>query len=399
MGPASLLVVDDDPDNFDVIDALLADRGYGLNYADSGQQAIDNLDTFQPDLLLLDVMMPGLSGIEVCRMIRASARWHALPIIMVTALDSKLSLANCLAAGADDFISKPLNGLELQARIQAMLRLKHQYDALGNLLQQRESMVHMIVHDLRNPLTNLILGIQVLQRSHYDPPLPMERLDRLLQAGQQIQHLVDDMLVVSKQEHGKIRLDYQEVDLLALMGAVLDDYEAIASQKQLTLVRAWEDKPLVAKIDPPIFQRIISNLLSNAIKFSPTGAKVEVAIGTEDKDKITICFIDQGPGIKDELKLKIFEPYEVGTIMPNIAQIGLGLAFCKMMSEAHGGAITVQDNQPRGAMFSLTLPQHPPVPVGWVPHGQWGGTSIDTGKETGHRITKVNLDQGPMGLD
>lgn len=399
MGPASLLVVDDDPDNFDVIDALLADAGYELNYADSGQQAVDNLDTFQPDLLLLDVMMPGLSGIEVCRMIRASARWHALPIIMVTALDSKLSLANCLAAGADDFISKPLNGLELQARIQAMLRLKHQYDALGNLLQQRESMVHMIVHDLRNPLTNLILGIQVLQRTHYNPPLPMERLDRLLQAGQQIQHLVDDMLVVSKQEQGKIRLDYQEVDLLALTGAVLDDYEAIASQKQLTLVREWQDKPLVAKIDPPIFQRIISNLLSNAIKFSPTGAKVEVAIGTEDKEKITICFTDQGPGIKDELKLKIFEPYEVGTIMPNIAQIGLGLAFCKMMSEAHGGAITVQDNQPRGAMFSLILPQHPPVSVGWVPHGQWGGRSIDTGKEMGHRITKVNLDQGPMGLN
>ncbi|MBE9196139.1 hybrid sensor histidine kinase/response regulator [Synechocystis sp. LEGE 06083] len=399
MGPASLLVVDDDPDNFDVIDALLADRGYELNYADSGQQAIDSLDTFQPDLLLLDVMMPGLSGIEVCRAVRASARWRALPIIMVTALDSKLSLANCLAAGADDFISKPLNGLELQARIQAMLRLKHQYDALGNLLQQRESMVHMIVHDLRNPLTNLILGIQILQRGHYDPPLPTEKLGRLLHAGQQIQHLVDDMLVVSKQEHGKIRLDYQEVDLLALVATVLDDYEAIASQKQLTLVREWEDRPLVAKIDPPIFQRIISNLLSNAIKFSPTGGKVEVAIVTEDKNKITICFIDQGPGIKDELKLKIFEPYEVGTIMPNIAQIGLGLAFCKMMSEAHGGAITVQDNQPKGAILSLTLPQHPPVPIGWVPHGQWGEAAVDNSKEGGHRITKVNSDQGPVGLE
>ncbi|MBE9204448.1 hybrid sensor histidine kinase/response regulator [Synechocystis salina LEGE 06099] len=399
MGPASLLVVDDDPDNFDVIDALLADRGYELNYADSGQQAIDSLDTFQPDLLLLDVMMPGLSGIEVCQTIRASARWRTLPIIMVTALDSKLSLANCLAAGADDFISKPLNGLELQARIQAMLRLKRQYDALENLLQQRESMVHMIVHDLRNPLTNLILGIQILQRGNYAPPLPTERLDRLLHAGQQIQHLVDDMLVVSKQEHGKIRLDYQEVDLLALVTTVLDDYEAIASQKQLTLVREWEDRPLVAKIDPPIFQRIISNLLSNAIKFSPTGGKVEVVIATGEKDRITICFIDQGPGIKDELKLKIFEPYEVGTIMPNIAQIGLGLAFCKMMSEAHGGAITVQDNQPKGAVLSLTLPPHPPVPGGWVPHGQWEGVAVDTRKEMGHRIAKVNPDQGPVGLE
>ncbi|AIE73703.1 MULTISPECIES: hybrid sensor histidine kinase/response regulator [unclassified Synechocystis] len=397
MAPASLLVVDDDPDNFDVIDALLTDRDYELNYADSGQQAIDSLDTFQPDLLLLDVMMPGLNGIEVCRVIRALPRWRTLPIIMVTALDSKLSLANCLQAGADDFISKPLNRLELQARIQAMLRLKYQYDALNGLLQQRESMVHMIVHDLRNPLTNLTLGIQILQRANCDSPSSGQKLDRLLHATQQIQHLVDDMLVVSKQEHGKIRLDYQEVELVALVQAVVEDYEAIASQKKLALTKDYREQPISATIDPPIFQRILSNLLSNAIKFSPTGATVQVGIKTDGKGQIIVCVADHGPGIEDDLKLKIFEPYEVGTIMPNVAQIGLGLAFCKMMSEAHGGAVTVEDNQPKGAVLCLTLPQYPPISTGWVPYDQWGRMPADARQEPYLNMAKVDRDQGALG--
>lgn len=362
MRPASLLIVDDDPDNFDVIDTLLSNQDYELHYADSGHKAIANLEMFQPDLLLLDVMMPGISGIDVCRQIRELPQWSSLPIIMVTALDSKLSLANCLAAGADDFITKPLSRLELQARIEAMLRLKYQYDALQNLLKQRESMVHMIVHDLRNPLSGLILGLQILHRGKYPTETLPQRLERLMYASQQLQNLVDDLLVMAKQEQGKIRLDYHDVDFITLLTAVVKDYEAIAAQKDIILETDIQTVNVTVSLDTPIFHRILGNLLSNAIKFSPEHSKVTISLHCSSPTTINIAIADQGPGVDDALKAKVFEPYEIGTIMPNVSQIGLGLAFCKMMVEAHHGAITITDNTPKGAIFSLSIPRQPPCP-------------------------------------
>ena len=130
MNQPSILVVDDEPDNFDVIESILSEQNYVLHYAVSGKEAIAHLDLFQPDLILLDVMMPNMDGIEVCQQIRSRLEWKAVPIIMVTALTAKEDLAKCLAAGANDFISKPLNSLEFRARLQSMLRIKNQYDQL-----------------------------------------------------------------------------------------------------------------------------------------------------------------------------------------------------------------------------------------------------------------------------
>ncbi len=130
MNLASVLIIDDEADNFDVIETILNNQDYQLHYAASGKDAIAYLDTFQPDLILLDVMMPVMDGIEVCKNIKALPKWQAVPIIMVTALNSKEDLARCLNAGADDFISKPLNSLEFRARVSSMLRIKEQHDRL-----------------------------------------------------------------------------------------------------------------------------------------------------------------------------------------------------------------------------------------------------------------------------
>jgi CheY-like chemotaxis protein len=128
--PPSILVIDDEPNNFDVIQALLSHENYIFHYASSGQRAIDRLDRFQPDAILLDVMMPDLDGIEVCRQIRNLPEWQSIPILMVTALTDKAQLEKCLLAGAEDFISKPVNRLELIARVTLILRLKKQFDLL-----------------------------------------------------------------------------------------------------------------------------------------------------------------------------------------------------------------------------------------------------------------------------
>jgi CheY-like chemotaxis protein len=126
----SILVVDDEPKNFEVIETLLRNQDYRLHYVTNGKEAIASLDLFQPELILLDVMMPVMDGIEVCKEIKAMPQWNAVPIIMVTALTTKTDLAQALFAGADDFISKPINRLELTARVYSMLRIKKQYDRI-----------------------------------------------------------------------------------------------------------------------------------------------------------------------------------------------------------------------------------------------------------------------------
>ena len=148
MPKSSILVVDDEPFNFDVVDLYLRGLDYNLHYAASGKMALDCLDSYQPDIILLDVMMPEMDGIEVCKHIKSMPKWRTVPVIVVTALSTKDDLARCLEAGADDFISKPVNRIELRARVNSMLRIKRQFDSMDKLAQLQ----HNTIDQLENAL-------------------------------------------------------------------------------------------------------------------------------------------------------------------------------------------------------------------------------------------------------
>lgn len=152
MNNPAILIIDDEPDNFDVIETLLSDKDYQLHYAANGEEAIDSLDLFRPDLILLDVMMAGIDGIEVCRRIKAMPQWESVPVVMVTALTTKTDLARCFAAGADDFISKPVNRLELRARVRSMLRIHQQYQQLATFNTRLETTVQQRTAQLQTML-------------------------------------------------------------------------------------------------------------------------------------------------------------------------------------------------------------------------------------------------------
>lgn len=370
---ATVLVIDDEPDNFDVIETLLHDEGYQLNYAPSGQRALERLDNFQPDVILLDVMMPDLDGMEVCRRIKADPQWQTVPIIMVTALTDKEDLAQCLRTGADDFISKPVNGVELRARVHSMLRIKQQYDNMQALLKAREDMVNMIVHDLRNPLTGILLSTNVLRSPKLSPEKQQAKVDQIALAGQKLESLIDSLLIMGKLESGKMVLNYTEVDLHVLCRSALEDMELIAAQKNLTLVSELSDSVSEAgrssavtalrtspgrmvKIDAAIFRRVLDNLLSNAIKFSPSNAQVNLRVEYVEGKGATVQIADSGLGIPQELRQSIFEKYEIGTSVQGVSQIGLGLAFCNMAINAHRGTITVENNNPHGSIFTVFVP-------------------------------------------
>ena len=352
----SLLIVDDEPDNFDVIETILSNEDYQLYYAASGQEAIAFLDTYNPDLILLDVMMPVMDGIEVCRQIKAIPKWQAIPIIIVTALRAKSDLARCLNTGADDFISKPVNAIELRARIHSMLRIKQQYDDLQTLLKLREDMVKMVVHDLRNPLFSILLGLEVLSNPEYPKERQSRKLTQIYASAQALQVLIDDLLQIALLESGKFRLNLTEVDLCELIQSAISNFEASAAQKnQFLISQLPEEFRRTVSVDVSMIHRMLDNLLSNAIKFSPHNSQIIVKLEFMTSGDYKIQVIDSGPGVPDALRQKIFEKYEIGTLMSDVSQIGLGLAFCKMVVEAHGGEICVRSNQPQGAIFEITL--------------------------------------------
>jgi two-component system, sensor histidine kinase and response regulator len=356
-----LWVVDDEPNNLTVVELLLSQSAYDLAYFDRGLSLLEAIQQRLPDLILLDVMMPGIDGIELCHQLKRDDRTKHIPIIMVTALSSREDLARCLEAGADDFISKPLNGLELRARVRSLLRIKRQYDELQELLHVREEMLqlrmdlsHMVIHDLRNPLANILLSCQILQmRGLDDRTAP--KIQQIEYAGHRLETMIDGLLITAKLESGKLALHPAAVDLSDLIQTVTAEFGAIATQQGVNLVQEIAPGPLIIQGDAALLRRVLDNLLSNALKFAPAQSDVTLAV-LHHNDQMLLQVRDQGQGVNPELREQIFAKFEIGQHLPQVKQMGLGLAFCKMVVEAHGGQIQVGDNDPIGCVFTITLP-------------------------------------------
>ncbi len=244
MNSYSILIIDDEPDNFDVIQSLLPTDIYQLHYAINGEQAIGSLDKFDPDVILLDVMMPGLSGYEVCQQIKAISQWQSVPIVMVTALSSKEDLARCLASGADDFLTKPVNGIELRARVNSMLRIKKQHDRLQSFSKlQRHN-----IHSLSNNLNEIRLDLTGEFSREFDYPLD---------------------IILETTEHVNSNLDRLS---LAAIGHILSQNNRATLQLDKLMKKLWFYLQLIAEKkpshydDPSIPKSIIEQNLINRFK-------------------------------------------------------------------------------------------------------------------------------------
>lgn len=350
----TILVVDDEEKNFDVIEILLFKEGYTLHFAQNCDAALDFLVTNKVDAVLLDVMMPEVNGIELCRRIRANEKLGYIPIVMVTALNTKEDLAECLEAGANDFISKPVSGIELRARVNSMLRIKHQYDALQNSLQLREDMGNMIFHDFSNHLVSILLGCEIL-RFGKNESRKEKHLQLMENSAKQLQSLTDSLLIMAKLESDKMLIEPEEVILEEIIESVSEDFNFLAEAKKIQIIHdiAYSDKKIY--IDKQVIRRVLDNLLSNAIKFSPAKSQVKLCVEYPENIQARIKVVDQGKGISDNLKQCIFDKFEIGQVVKGISQTGLGLAFCKLAIHAHQGQIFIQDNQPQGTIFTIEL--------------------------------------------
>ena len=361
-----VLVIDDEPSNFDVIEILLFNEGYDLHYEDNGEAAIASLTEINPDIILLDVMMPDVDGIEICQLIKKIPQWHHIPIIIVTALSDKEDLARCLNAGADDFVSKPINSVELRARVRSMLRIKTQYDQIQDTMHLREEMMQTIVHDLRNPLIGIMLGCDSLKSLNTDERNE-KRIDQIRKTIEQMRLLVDDILTIGRIEAKKLILNLHKIDITKIARSAIADFEPLISNRNIELVSKFPTNPVYISGDNHLIRRVIDNLLDNAIKFSPQQSSIILSIeclpqNSHHQDLVKIQVIDHGIGVSPQQKQVIFEKYEIGNIVTGISQIGLGLSFCKMAIEAHQGEIAVTNNQPKGAIFTILLNHFQPNP-------------------------------------
>jgi two-component system sensor histidine kinase/response regulator len=368
-----LLVVDDIEANRDVLSSRLENNGYAVACAEHGEQALELLHANAFDMVLLDIMMPGMDGFQVLQRMKDHERLKHIPVIMISALNELDSVARAIQMGAEDYLPKPFNPILLRARVSACLEKKHardremllfeqlqeNYELLQELEKSRDDLMNMIVHDMRTPLTALIAGMATLEVMGSLNNDQREIMEIATAGGDTLLAMINDLLDVEKLESGSLQLEYTLVSAGNLVASAVAQVAPLAASKQLTLVsHIGADFPQFAG-DENKLRRTVVNLLGNAIKFTPSGGTVTVdARCSVAEQSIVFSVSDTGEGIPAESLDRIFEKFgqvesrKGGRLMST----GLGLTFCRLAVEAHGGEIGVESAPGVGSKFHFTVP-------------------------------------------
>ena len=370
--PAVILVVDDDESNRDVLYRRLTRHGHTVKSVSSGADALRLMSEREFDVVLLDIMMPDMDGHEVLRHIKDTEGLRRTAVIMISAVNEVESVVRCIQAGAADYLTKPFDPTLLQSRVNSCLQkkrgrdrevalfaqLQRNFKRLEELEKLRDDMRNMIVHDLRTPLTSVIAGIEMVGHAGALTAAQQDMMAIALSGGKTLLGMINDLLDIEKMEAGKAHLHYDQVSAPALVAGAIEQLAPLASDAQtMIVVDLAPDVPLFAA-DEKKLSRTLVNLIANAIKFTGEGTVTITADAANEHVRFAIR--DSGPGIPAEAFERIFEKFgqldsrdKVGT--------GLGLAFCKLAVEAHGGHISVESTPGAGSLFTFTVPRTPPT--------------------------------------
>jgi K+-sensing histidine kinase KdpD len=372
-----ILIVDDDDRNVRLMESILRANNYDVVKAYDGEQALQVIASEKPDLVLLDAMMPKMNGFEVCLRVKKAVATRLLPVIMVTALNALEDKVQALEIGADDFLSKPINRLELLAKMRAVLRVKNLHDQVEKnkaeienknqeLLQLehlKDSLILMIVHDLKNPLTGIMGNIELLLRkgAHADEEKRKSLLLKMRDSSNHLLSMIMDLLDISKIEENKMELKWTRFDLSEVISESLRELRGVTEVEEKPLVYSGEGERFEVEADRNMVFRIIANLLTNALKYSPRGSEIRIETSRQE-GQVQVAVIDRGEGIPGEYHEKIFQKFAQVDVKKggHKADRGLGLTFCKMVVEAHGGRIWVKSSPGAGSQFFFTLPVQRP---------------------------------------
>jgi len=345
---AKILIVDDQPNNLRLLSQILRGEGYEVRKAINGSTALMGVQTLKPDLILLDINMPGLDGYQVCQKLKSDRQTKQIPIIFLSASNEVTDKVKAFEFGGVDYITKPFQVPEVLARVATQIKIKR-------FNQMRETLSRAIVHDLKNPLSVITLASSSLERRKCLEGHNLETLKTINSTAQRLDSLLNDLLMVTKMDADCLVLHPTEIDLNQLITSIVKGFKVAAQGRQINLVGNLPDTSRKISLDVNLFHRAIENLLSNALKFSPPQTEIMIQVAYPQTSQVIVRVIDQGIGIKPELRQQIFESYNTGEYLNGVSQIGLGLSFCKMVVEAHQGRIFVQDNHPCGSIFTIEL--------------------------------------------
>ena len=381
--PASapdILVVDDDPRNRKLLEEYLQSAGYSVRMAEDGRSALAMAAERAPDLVLLDVMMPDLSGLEVCRRLKSDPATRLAQVVLVTALDGTPHRVEGLDTGADDFVSKPVRREEFMAKVRSLLRARRllaeieearatlaiRNAKLEELEAMKETLTQTLVHDLKNPLAAVLGNLELMERKVPESALGLVRRSKA--AAWRMHQMILNLLDIAAIEEQKLFLNLEALDAAQLARKAASEMEATASARGVALEVAGDEGAALLRGDAAVLRRVLDNLLANAIEHSPSPGTIRVTV-TPCDEGIEISVADQGSGVPAEYREKIFDKFqrlEHRRAIPG-SNRGLALTFCRLAVEAHGGTIWVDDAPGGGALFRALLPASEAESVGAGP--------------------------------
>ncbi len=363
-----VLIVDDDRLNHRILTRILKPEGLIIEQGYSGEDALALYDTFSPDLVLLDVIMPGISGFETCRTLKARHGDNLAPIIFITAKAESEDVVEGLAAGGVDYLPKPFRGREAMARLRIHLQNRMLHEEQKKLVAQLSSansaknkLLGMVAHDLRNPLATVRGLAEFLRDDGQVGKLTADQMDlveNIYSVSQSMLEMVNELLDTSVIESGELKINPKPVNLVELLERSVTLNNINAAKKGSRIRLKAIDLAALLFVDGPKIKQVVDNLITNAIKFSAPNSSVMVEVSQSAVD-CTVSVLDNGPGIPEDEMHKLFKDFSQTSVAPTAGEksTGLGLAICRKIIEAHGGTIHATNRPGGGCTFMFSVPQ------------------------------------------
>ena len=361
-----ILIVDDVMSNVLLLKVLLTNEKFAIATASNGRQALEQVEKENPDLVLLDVMMPDMSGFEVAQHLKSNPNTADIPIIFLTALNSTADIVKGFQVGANDFISKPFNKEELIIRVTHQISLVaakrlilSKTEELQRTIAGRDKLYSVIAHDLRSPMGSIKMVLNMLILNLPSEKIGAEMYELLTMANQTTEDvfsLLDNLLKWTKSQIGKLNVVYQDVDLVEVTDGVIEIFSMVASLKKIR-IREMKPEKMMVNADIDMLKTVVRNLLSNAIKFSKENS--EVLVKMEEVDGMAVVSVqDYGCGISEEGQTKLLHTdTHFSTFGTNNEEgSGLGLLLCKDFVVKNGGKLWFTSKEGEGSIFSFSIP-------------------------------------------
>lgn len=360
-----ILIVDDVPSNVLLLKILLSNEKFQVCTANCGKQCIEKAKSEHPHLILLDVMMPDISGFDTAVILKKDDETKDIPIIFLTALNNPSDLVHGFQVGANDFLTKPFNKEELVMRVMHQVSLVaakkiiiEQNTALRNTIENRDKMYSVIAHDLRSPMASIRMVLNLVVNTVTKDMIGPEIWDLLDKANKEVAEthdLLDNLLKWTKSMTGRLNVVYQDFDLNEVIPGVVDIFKMIAETKQIELKYMGSGEPLKVHADNDMLKTVIRNFMSNAIKFSPENSSIEVS-SVKEGDFARVSVRDHGVGIAADRLSNVFSDGSTTSGTVGEEGSGLGLQLCANFAHKIGGDVFVESKEGEGSVFSVTIP-------------------------------------------